>query len=381
MAAGIEVRTLANGEVRESYVGTQPAWHGLGKVYDAPISVKEAIEGCHADFTVTKQPIIATTPELESFINGEATNPNMNFITNEAGRGFVSIDYLRKYIIESHVATMRGDLQTTLGVVGSNYQIIQNSQAFSFIDLLCTGKQGEVPCIESAGVLWDGKQVFVVAKFPEVIKASKKDGDVINQYMVITTGHENTALTVMATPVRVVCANTLASALRNNSGKIVFRHTVNVGQRLDLTNKENAQRVYQALHLQNTYSECFQQEIEALQKVQLNDREAEEILVKSILPEDAVKAYFKNGNDINANEVSTRARNIILGVKDTYFTGIGQDLLENGTAWKLYNAVSCYYQNNANWTSSEKKYTAIIDGGSVTKKMQALHDLLIKKAA
>ena len=40
------------------------AWHKLGTVYDRPLTVQEALHGCHADYKVALQPLALITPTL-----------------------------------------------------------------------------------------------------------------------------------------------------------------------------------------------------------------------------------------------------------------------------------------------------------------------------
>ena len=66
MAHNIEIK-----EGRASFVENgrkSRAWHRLGTVYDRPLTVKEALHGCHADYKVALQPlaVITVTKTLSS---------------------------------------------------------------------------------------------------------------------------------------------------------------------------------------------------------------------------------------------------------------------------------------------------------------------------
>ena len=61
MAHNLEIR---NGIA--SYVENgrkERAWHGLGQVFDGPLTVKEALEQSHANYRVELQPVMAITPQ------------------------------------------------------------------------------------------------------------------------------------------------------------------------------------------------------------------------------------------------------------------------------------------------------------------------------
>ena len=379
MAANIEER---NGQFSFVENGKKErAWHRLGRVYDQPLTVKEAIEGCNANFEVGLQPVIAATPQLEGLLNGSmAINSEDTQIVD--GRQFVSVEMLKSLIVEGRKATMRYDYNEPLAIVSDSYGVVQYQKAFEFIDLLTTGKiNGDIPTIECAGLLGtNGSRLFITAKFPEPVILGHKD-DTIEQYVVFTTSHDGTgAVTAMVTPVRTVCQNTLNLALCNNSGKITFKHTSRVNERIDLLNKQNAELAYRTLGLYNTYKEYFEQELQALAKIRLTDKQQEQILAEALFAPDVFKVYKRGDFNLNNEDISTRSRNIMEAVKDTIYTGVGQDLLENGTALKLINGVSCFYQNVATWGGDEKKFNAIMDG-SVQKKLQTVHDLAFRLAA
>ena len=368
MAANIEIRTIGGQQIA-SYIENakkERAWHGLGTVYDRPLTAVEALQGAHADFEVGLQPIVSLTPDLLAMIErGESISP----------------DLIQQQIIEGHKATMRLDHNETLGIVSDSYGVVPNKHAFDFIDLLTTGKLGgETPTIECAGLLGRGERVFITAKFPEPVRLAGKD-DIVDMYVVFTTSHDGTgAVTCMVTPVRVVCNNTLNLAFTNNSGKISMRHTAHILDRLDLTDKENARMAYQSLNLYNTYKEYFEDSLAQLAKVSLSDKTIETFLVKSLLSDDVWKVYKNNDFKLDSDDIPTRSKNIILNVTDALHTGVGQDKLERGTGLWLVNGLTTYYQNNFDWKDEEKKFKAITEG-SVQQKLQNVYDLVAYRAA
>lgn len=367
MAANIEIREV-NGEVYESYVGTKPAWHGLGTIYDKPLSAMEALKGCHADFEVSLQPIIAVTPQLEEILKNAS---------EEGVDKLISTSMLKEMLVDSHRATMRTDHNEVLGIVTKSYGVVQNAHAFDFIDLLTTGKiGGEIPTIESAGVLGKGERIFICAKFPEPIRLNGNPNDIVNNYIIFTTSHNGMgAVTAMVSPIRVVCQNTLNAALAHNSGKITFKHTAHVMNRLDLTNKDNAEMAYRALNLYETYKKHFEESFAELAKIKVSDKMAEKIIAKAIFSPDTWKAYEKNNYSLNCDEIGKRSLNAMDSIKESIESGVGQNIGERGTALHLINGITTHYQNSVDWKDSEKKFNAIIDG-SVQNKLQIVFDNL-----
>lgn len=356
-------------EQRQSYsiISTEPTWHHLenAKYYDKPLTTIEALQGCNADFEVEKQPIVALTPELAGMIeNGQFVNASM----------------LKELIIDGSKATMRLDSHKTLGIVSDKYGVVQNAQAFDFIDAFCTGGSG-APCIESAGVLGNGERVFVCAKFPEPIRLAHKDNDIIDMYVVFTTSHDGKgAVTAMVTPTRVVCNNTLNAAFKNNSGRWNVRHTCNVGNHL--TNIAEASR---AMGLYEVYKQEFEGRMEQLSKIHLTDKDVDMISARTLMTDDVWKTFVKVGYNINNDEISTRTRNQFEALKQTIYSGVGQDIVETNSGLHLYNGVTCYLSNVApkDWTSNgknaEKQFTSLMSGTAYDRQQKAF-DLILNAA-
>ena len=120
--------------------------------------------------------------------------------------------------------TVREDTDTVLGVVGSQYSIIQNHWLFKLLEPVVDS--GE--CIyETGGSLMGGRKVWALAKLPGEYYILQDDR--INQYILVTIAHDGSlAFTAMHTAVRVVCHNTLTAALMFGGGEhpvIRIKHT------------------------------------------------------------------------------------------------------------------------------------------------------------
>lgn len=72
--------------------------------------------------------------------------------------------------IPDHYATVRIDNQAVLGVVGKEYKIVQNREAFSFFD---SNVGGDGIQYETAGALGKGEQIFITAKLPNYVKVGR----------------------------------------------------------------------------------------------------------------------------------------------------------------------------------------------------------------
>lgn len=342
------------------------AWHRLGQVFDGQLTVKEALELSHADYQVEMKNVFAMTPALQELLDGE-----QDMVSRE-----VLSDLIVDALVGGRKATMRMDLNKPLGVVSDHYGIVQNCDAFQFIDTLCTGGQGNTPVIECAGVLGQGERVFITAKFPEQIILDNKTDDRVDMYVVFTTSHDGTgAVNCMVTPTRVVCNNTLNYAMRNNAGKISLRHTSGINSRLDLTNKENAEFAFRTLNMFNVYKKSLEESFDHLRNIRISEKQLDDILAEVLLSEGNLKLYREEG--IKCDGISSVGRNLFNNVKVSMEQGIGQEYGERGTAMWAINGLTTYFQNDKNYTSEELKFNSIMNGHAANKLQKAYELLMV----
>ncbi len=192
----------------------QKAWHGLGTiVQDYPTS-EEAIKHAGLDYEVIKSPL---------FTQGRAMT------IGNAGEIIDGEDIS----VHDYYATLRTDSNKVLGVVGKDYHIVQNRDAFSFFDSIVGG---DGILYETVGALGNGERIFITAKLPGYIRVGSND--MIEKYLFLTTSHDGSgSITAAFTPIRIVCANTLNAALGNCSNTIKIRHTSGAKERLEQAHK------------------------------------------------------------------------------------------------------------------------------------------------
>lgn len=372
MAHNIEIRKV-NGVDVASFAENgkrNRAWHGLGneqQIFDRPMFVSEALKACHADYKVKLSPVVALNDEIIAAMeNGQS----------------IEADKLLSLLMPNTKATMRLDTDKPLGIVSDQYGIVQNEDAFKFVDMFCSGKfadRDNTPLIETCGVLGNGERVFITAKFPKPIVLDARRDDLVDMYVVFTTSHDGTgSVRCLCTPVRVVCNNTLRLALRENIGRVSFRHSSKVMERLDLLDKENAEFAYKALNLASLYEKEFKESYDHLRNIKLAEKDLDNIIAEITLADDAKKAFLETRN-IYHEDIKTRGRNIFLGIKECLDNGIGQDYQERGTAQWALNGITSFYQNVQNFKDNETKFESIFDG-NVAKKVQKAYDMMLLAA-
>jgi phage/plasmid-like protein (TIGR03299 family) len=161
----------------------QTPWHGLGAVLDQPpTTIAEAIERSGLSWRVEREPI--------AIDRGDVATVDDWWLP-------------RCEEISGWWANVRQDTREVLGIVGERYRIVQNVEAFQFVDQLI----GSAMHFETAGSLNDGCRVWVLARLPEHIEVG---GDPVRPFVLLMNSHDgSTAVVAASTPVRVVCMNTL----------------------------------------------------------------------------------------------------------------------------------------------------------------------------
>jgi phage/plasmid-like protein (TIGR03299 family) len=123
--------------------------------------------------------------------------------------------------VDNHFAVVREDTNRVFGVQSGGYTPMQNSELADLVEGLAVS--GAIPRAESAGSMRHGRNVFFLIKQGSFDAAA---GDEVGRYVLFANSHDGSAaLRVLATTVRVVCANTLNAALSEAKHTIHIRHT------------------------------------------------------------------------------------------------------------------------------------------------------------
>ncbi len=125
-------------------------------------------------------------------------------------------------IAPDHRATVRTDLNRVLGIVGSRYSIIQNKDAFGFLENVMDSRE-LIPL--GAGWWKGGARPWVQARFPNDILVAGVPGETITPFVFIGTSHDGSIpMTTALTGIRVVCENTYAANV-SAPRRFTIRHT------------------------------------------------------------------------------------------------------------------------------------------------------------
>ena len=338
-----------------------PWRNGLGKDVTMCETSAEVNKTAGLDWTVDKCPLVAKMP-FGIGRNNEIDEDSF------AHNGKIYRDCPKAF------ATYRTDINEPLGIVKSQYEIVQNADAFNFFD----------EAIGEGGATWDragyfgyGNKVFVTAKLNI---DSDVEGDKINNYLVFSNSHDGSgSVNILLSPIRVICTNMLNGALMKNDCYIRLRHTKTVKERLEIGAQVLKVACEHALDAQEMYRQ--------LAKVTMKDEQVYEYLCNLQLTPAEIQKIMQYDNKtgfkrlinrdyrlLEATEISTRKANILSNMFDYYNDGIGQKDIY-GTAWGAYNAVTGFYCNVAN-LEGEKRMNSLVWGSANNNMNKALNNAI-----
>jgi len=298
-----------DGQASMFYVGNTVPWHQLGRRLDKPATAAEALEEARLNYTVVKKP-------LKAIISG------------------------RHYAdVPGSFATVRIDTNVVLGVVGSRYEPVQNKDAFNFFDPLVDRSEA---IYHTAGVLGRGEKIWLLAKLPDYIRVGKK-ADPIEKFVLIYNSHDGSSVVrTKLTPIRVVCNNTLSTALSGVEQEVRIRHTPSATEKL--------QEAHKLLGLTN---QLYTQLDYIFNRMALRKVSGQQLV-------DYVKTLVPDNPEAENKTRTENIRNQILYLHDD----IPEAAMHRGTLFGLVNATSEYCDHNGDQKDPSKQLRSIWFGGS-----------------
>ncbi len=302
----------------QMYSVREMPWHRLGVVLDQyPKSIDEALEKAglgwkvsHGDVLVVKRP---------EWTDDFGTKHGPELIP---AKGFK--------------ANIREDTGDVLGIVSDEYEVVDNRAAFAFLDALISSDMQ----FETAGSLWGGRRVWVLARLPEYVELG---GDQSATYVYVANSHDGSmAVTAAVTPIRIVCANTLGAALRqgehgvNAQRTFRFRHTGNLQAKF----VEARQVLGRTINYQAQFRE-------------LADRLALEPISSGALERRVLRHLWTIDEDLGKVARANRERTIESVLATFNGRGIAGDTTGNspGTKWVALNAIAEHLDYGRRYTA------------------------------
>lgn len=256
-------------------------WHRKGVVVEDAPNAAEAIKLAGLDWKVLKEPV---------FCGG----------TPVPGR----------------TGLMREDTKEVFGVVSERYEVVQNVDAFDFIETLV----GEALTFETAGSLFNGRKVFISTKWNR--KWNVADDD-IDLYLLLSNAFTGIdSLKVAVTPVRVVCNNTLQAALGQCKRVWTVSHYPTLNERIN--------EARNTLEISTAYMDRFVEFGNRAAETKIGDEKFDGLMDRMFPQSDSASELIKRHRQARIDDFNQK------------YYGAPDLKPYRGTMWGMINAVSDY---------------------------------------
>jgi phage/plasmid-like protein (TIGR03299 family) len=285
-----------------AYAGEVP-WHGLGVKVDNTMTPEEMLEAAGLNWTVSKRPAYTiTSPQWWD----EATVMQA----------------------ENHHFIVRDSDNNILSPCGNDYVPFQNADTFKFFKKFVSA--GDMK-METAGSLKDGRDIWGLAKINSTFQLA--GGDTVEGYLLIDSPHvAGKALTIMFTPIRVVCANTMSLALNTEGHKFRVLH-------LQAFDDDIMEAAEMALGISSELMEGFRIQTEFLSSRTAKHTEVQNFVAELFQPNLLIeRGKIEVANDVPLVDEFTRTAD---QVYDSIYNSPGSDLPSaKDTWWGVFNGVT-----------------------------------------
>lgn len=308
-----------------AYAGEVP-WHGLGTKVEDNLTPDEMLAAAGLDWTVSRREMFTTQTPGHGQTEG-------TLLTSEYG------------------VLVRDSDNRVLGPCGRSYIPAQNHEVFGFFDKFV--KAGDMT-MGTAGSLNNGKMVWGLANIRQGF--TLPDGDEVQGHLLISHPHEwGKSLTIMFTPIRVVCNNTLTMALGQAGDRFRMAHI----KAFDGDVKAAAE---QALGLATAQLEEFEAACQVLAKAKYSEASLNRFITQLFQPQ-----LIVDNSDIDRTQWARTAEQ----VHQCIHTQPGAGMSE-GSWWSALNAVTYFVDHKAGRDRNASLQSAWFGPRAATKR-QALN--------
>lgn len=223
---------------------------GVGKDITSASNLEQALKLSGLDYKVEKRPLQFLQPVAQKI-------------------GDKEILVQTPYQITDKVATVRTDTMQSLGIVSPNYEILNNEDAFDFLDSLVE----EGAHFETAGSYGTNGAKNIITMSTEGMKIL---GDDYKPYLLLQNSHDGSkAISISYVSLRIFCSNCLARAKKGMVNEISIRHSSSMNYKLE------AARL--TLKGQKEYLSEFKKEAEKYATINFSENQFFE-MVKQLFP-------------------------------------------------------------------------------------------------
>lgn len=279
------------------HVDRTTTWHAIGKDVTECKDMEQVLKASGLDYEVYKEPV------------------------------GVQDDKDRFEIVPNRYVTMRDTDRHMYDVVSDKFEIIQNRQAFDFVNYM-----GDELQFEKAGETANG-MVYIIGKLPEVNVL----GDKFVPHVLFRNGFTGKIkITAAICPLRIVCQNQFNFAFKNTQNAITVRHVQNAESKL-----EEAREV---LKMSADYMQEITKMAEQYVGIKLTEEQFEKVM-EDLFPTD--KTGEMNAYKRNRLEVARAA------FKKAYLADDNGNF--RGTGWGVINAYTDFITHREPTGNTETK--------------------------
>lgn len=177
------------------HVDRTTTWHAIGKTVEECRDLEGVLTASGLDYTVVKNPVFA-----------------------QMDGGMKMVEIPNRFI------TCREEDGHMYDVVSDKFEIVQNREAFDFVNYM-----GDDLQFEKAGETAGG-MVYIIGKLPTVDIL----GDAFTPHVIFRNGFTGKVkITAAICPLRIVCQNQFNFAFKNTQNAVTIRHVQNAEQKLE----------------------------------------------------------------------------------------------------------------------------------------------------
>lgn len=331
----------STGRAAFAFIG-KTAWHGLGYQLPEWNALAQEIAdgkwpGCETPMDVWAR---ASGLDFHVDLAPVAVKPN--------GQWHEADDYR---------ATVRNDTGKVFEIVSPGYKVFQPREALEFIQgcVEACGMQ-----IETAGALFEGARIFVLAKNDKTITI--KGDDIIRPYLLCSTSFDRSMANRFApTAIRVVCNNTMNASLSADKRCVSIPHSTTV-------NPDNVKRQL------GLVDDTFAKYEEAMHRLAEHKPDRQSV-------DDLLTTWFgKRANDdkpLTRENLTPQSSNTIATVEHCIVSSPGSNLdSSRGTSYGVLQGVTAFVNHEMRAQSADQRFHNAQFGRGDKIMFNAMSDLL-----
>lgn len=299
-----------------AYTGEVP-WHGIGADMKENQSAEDWLKAANLDWSVSMQPTYIKNPSNDDLIP-----------------------------VPNSYALVRDTDSKILTVASARWTPLQNRDVLDFMDRYVRAGGAK---LETVGALRDGKIIWALAKLEHRFEVRR--GDVIDGYLLFMSPHQvGKAIQVSTTTIRVVCANTMAAARRQQE----------VNYRQSHLNEFDVEAAREAIAVAHDQLAAAEKRWKTLDKLKLS---VDDIVKKVLLPVYAPAA--KEAEDSSA----------VMGILESIVRAPGYLGDDKETGYGVLNGVT-HWSDHVRGRGGAGRLKSIFSGDSHKQKLEVESRLL-----